>query len=262
LPVDEVEDTNKSQAPKAWYQLLPKYHLLAGAALVLLVIGLWNMDISQKKEESIDLTLEPQVSEQANAENNLSIEQDSNEGYLLIEENESFKERQERVQEREVATIEPVEEANIINNKVVELEKPEQQPAVQIVEVSVEKTKISPLKEEQVRVKKPVVSKQKVDWSPYQSNAWIIGLNKKYYTLQLMASHNATGIRGFLSKRGVSSQYAVYTTQKNGKPWHVIIYGVYESHNFADMARNDLPAYLKNYSPWIRTVADVQNSLK
>ena len=87
-------------------------------------------------------------------------------------------------------------------------------------------------------------------------------MSPSYYTLQLMGSNEANGIRRFLKENGVNSKYAVYTSVKNNKAWHVIIYGVYESHDFAEQARSDLPDYLKKFSPWIRSIKGVQKSLK
>jgi hypothetical protein len=249
----------KEQGVKAWYQLIPFYHLSAAIVLVLLVIGLWNMDFTQKKQEKIDLSAKHQ---DASMSNDVNIEHIDRSALEQAESSEQdLKVFNETIDESIIK-----EENNAITNKksnldVAELEVSEKQVPQKKISEAEKKVKADPVKN-QSKTPAQTYSGEEFDWSPYQSNVWIKGLNKKYFTLQLMASYDASGIRNFLNERGVNSQYAVYTTQKNGKPWHVIIYGAYETHDSANLARNNLPGYLKSYSPWIRTVADIQNSLK
>lgn len=246
----------------AWHQLIPKYHLAAVTFLVIVIILLWNMDVTQKKEELVDL--------------NLSLPSQEK---LKTSSIEISKESDEIIQNNSTEIENPDTQINSENdNKIVQSELNEMPSATVPIDevpsnnIQEEVIKENPMSAKKVLVKdtvkevlKPTSSSaiiKKIDWSPYQSDAWIKGLNSKYFTLQLMASHDDQGIRNFLQERGVSSQYAVYSSEKNGKPWHVIIYGVYENREFADLARKELPDYLKDYSPWVRNIGEVQNTIK
>ncbi len=249
----------KTGQQKQWYQMIPKYHLGAALILLLLVFALWNMDLTKTKQKSIDLNAETPASldvrkPEATASMNQEVEQEQTSKSIDLPIDAEPKPEASIEQEvtptetvavnQQPKTSPPVDIVEEVTEEVVEpvVQKPVEKPVVKVVPV----------------VKKTVL----VDWSPYQSSAFIQGINSKYYTLQLLASHNEQGIRDFLKEKGSSSEYAVYTTEKDGKPWHVIIYGVYESNESASLARQDLPSYLKSYSPWVRSIADVQKSLQ
>lgn len=276
---NEVIAPQKKQAKDlAWYQLIPKYHLAAALVLLVLVFGLWNMDVGQKKEQILDLDLAAEQAESetldetktqtilntsASEADNAIIETDSGVNEIAqVQTNDTINQEvdsllPEDTQKEVVLSGQRVEK---ISNQVkqnttkIENQKPQEKTSEKLMAQSAPPTKA-------VQVSKKIEA-PKVNWNPYQSDSWIKGLNSKYYTLQLMASHDDQGIRHFLQERGVSSEYAVYTSEKNAKPWHVIIYGVYETRDFADLARKDLPNYLKDYSPWVRNIGEVQRSLK
>ncbi len=249
--VDPDVNGNK---PKVWYQLIPKYHLAVAALLILFVIALWQMDIGQRKEESLDLnaTFEQKAIEQDEVQSVAGSDAPSQTDEDL---------GTESLTEEEMLSTSEITELVLVDGtaQVIKPEesKPQSTPKPVSKPKSVSKPKPGPNSKEAPQV----TVKQGFDWRPYQSAAWIKGLDSKYYTLQLMASHNDQGIRDFLTGYGVNSQYAVYTTTKDGKPWHVVIYGVYETHQFASEARERLPDYLTSYSPWIRSFKSIQDSL-
>lgn len=260
----EPEPDTNTEAPseKAWYQMIPKYHLATALVLFFVILALWNMDLTKTKEEPVFLgassqtkaqltKTEEQLSEnkqiravQTNAEGKNSQRPDIG----SMDDKNAEADKKARADE---SRIETSDSKALIIEEVRPKDAVEQQNEPAVVEpVSKENT----AKENN----KPAFY---VDWSPYQSYQWIKGLNKEYFTLQLMASHSEKGVRDFLKERGVSSQYAVYTIEKDGKPWHIIIYGVYQTRDFANRARQDLPPYLKAHSPWIRPFADIQAAL-
>ncbi len=219
LDEEDMEQDNANRN-KLWYQLVPKYHLAGGLILFLIVIALWNMDLSGEKQQTIEL-----------------VESQSDTFVKPINEDV-----QKVAIEEPIETIE-TKQADIIPEEIIETIEPVEQKPVS---------------------KLPVINKPesgKVDWSPYQSEQWIKKQNPKAYTLQILASHNEQGVRDFFHEQGISSQYAVFTTQKDNKPWHIVIYGIYETHEQADRARHTLPDYLKNLSPWIRPFSAIQQSL-
>lgn len=256
---------SKARQQKQWYQMIPKYHLGAALILLLLVLALWNMDLTKTKQQSIDLNAETpaaldvrkpeaevqmaqeQVQEQTHEQTSKAIELPIDAETISLKEKEKIPE-ETMTQEKSVP--------------VVAIEQPKTSPPVEeVVEV------VAPVVEKEIQKapakKTPVLQKAAVvDWSPYNSNNFIRGINKSYYTLQLVASHKEQGIRDFLKENGSNSNYAVYTTEKDGQPWHVIIYGVYETRESANFSKQDLPDYLKSYSPWVRSIADIQKSIQ
>ncbi|MGK0405365.1 MAG: septal ring-binding cell division protein DamX, partial [Oleispira sp.] len=48
----------------------------------------------------------------------------------------------------------------------------------------------------------------------------------------------------------------------NGKPWHVVIAGPFESREKARLQSQDFSAKLRNQKPWVRPVSAIQLVLK
>lgn len=268
-----IPTPNKTHVKKtAWYQLLPKYHLAAIMLLIIVIVLLWNMDVTQQKQELVDLPLPSQeIIENTTVETSQKTDVTIDNNVIEIQKIETQNENENNVSAvkdqfnknpSETPLVTPIETPTEMPSADEEIAN-NNQAAIKIEKsISVEKPSITTTSKVVSQPASNSVAIKKIDWSPYQSDAWIKGLNSKYYTLQLMASHDDQGIRNFLQERGVSSQYAVYSSEKNSKPWHVIIYGVYENREFADLARKELPSYLKDYSPWVRNIGEVQNTLK
>lgn len=263
-------DSGTNKKSLQWYQLIPKYHIAAAALLGLLVIALWQMDLSETKAQNISLD-ELKLEQQANEIIASDVESNKVDSPAQEDPNMQLDDSELQVEIIiDAGTHKPsTEELELIDIGAAETENIKSESASKLESEPQAKPQIEPAPEPRVVVApkplqepKAVIKKSNFDWAPYQSDDWIGGVNSKYYTLQLMASHDQKGIKGFLSGYGVNSQYAVYSTVKDGRPWHVVIYGVYETHAFASEARDRLPDYLTSYSPWIRSFASVQGSLK
>lgn len=253
--VDEEVDEEGVRAPEkadsgdesngAWYTYIPFFHLLSAFLIGAVLLGLLSMDgPGSEKTRTDDIDLDLNSFKDQIVAPVLDEEVDLN-----VDENESSK-------IVDVAGLNT--ESKSKNGLSVEVPVPKQVEKI-VIEKQTKYTSASPKRAPAAVAKNP--SPGKVNWYPYQSDKWIGGLSPSYYTLQIMASHDAAGIQHFLKANGVSSKYAVYTTEKKGKAWHVVIYGVYETRDFADSARSSLPEYLKEFSPWIRSLADVQKSI-
>lgn len=270
---EEVDNHSQQQESKAgktpispWYNMVPRYHLAAAVILAVLMLFLWQMDFSTKKAETV--TVEVELDRSAFIED---VEQSAETSQEFESGEVDLSAQQGNVSATNEISASGITQDPMLAETLVEsvpVDKPAE--AVQKADLTTQ-AKVEPkvaAKAEPKPAPKPVpkpavkVAKKKIDWSPYQSNKWISELNKNYFTLQLMATHEEKGIRDFLKKNGVNSQYAVYTTQKDGRDWHVVIYGTYQTREAADQARTNLPSYLKSLNPWIRTVADVQKSVR
>lgn len=82
-----------------------------------------------------------------------------------------------------------------------------------------------------------------------------------HYTLQLSSSSNYNNLNAWAKKENLQD-YVVYQTVRNGKPWYVLVKGVYASKDAAKSAVASLPAGVQARNPWTKPVAQVQSDLK
>ncbi len=82
-----------------------------------------------------------------------------------------------------------------------------------------------------------------------------------HYTLQLSSSSNYNNLSAWAKKENLQD-YVVYQTVRNGKPWYVLVKGVYASKDAAKSAVASLPSGVQARNPWTKPVAQVQSDLK
>lgn len=91
---------------------------------------------------------------------------------------------------------------------------------------------------------------------------WIRQQRDKAYSLQLVAGSDSETIKAFVGKHQLSGSAAVYQTLRKGKPWYVLIYGVYTDQTQAQAAVKDLPESVRKLKPWSRSYASIKADLK
>jgi septal ring-binding cell division protein DamX len=100
---------------------------------------------------------------------------------------------------------------------------------------------------------KPAVSK---DAEPMAEKAWRAAPNR--FTVQLAAAYGESAIKGLAAKLPKTHPHLIYRTQREGKPWFVLIYGSFATREAATTAKAQLAASLKGESsPWVRSQGDV-----
>lgn len=82
-----------------------------------------------------------------------------------------------------------------------------------------------------------------------------------HYTLQLSSSSNFANLNAWAKKENLQD-YVVYQTQREGKPWYVLVKGVYTSKDEAKRAVSSLPADVQAKNPWTKPISQVQTDLK
>lgn len=82
-----------------------------------------------------------------------------------------------------------------------------------------------------------------------------------HYTLQLSSSSNYANLNAWAKKENLQD-YVVYQTQREGKPWYVLVKGVYASKDEAKRAVSSLPAEVQAKNPWTKPISQVQTDLK
>lgn len=81
------------------------------------------------------------------------------------------------------------------------------------------------------------------------------------YTLQLSSSSNYDNLNAWAKKSNLKN-YVVYQTTRNGRPWYVLVSGVYASKDEAKRAVSTLPADVQAKNPWAKPIHQVQADLK
>lgn len=82
-----------------------------------------------------------------------------------------------------------------------------------------------------------------------------------HYTLQLSSASRADSLNAFARQQKLTN-YQVYQTSRDGKPWYVLVSGNYASSAEAKQAIARLPADVQAKKPWVKPVRQVQQDLK
>jgi DamX protein len=91
---------------------------------------------------------------------------------------------------------------------------------------------------------------------------WILLQNPDSYTMQLTSGQYVDTIRNFIDENHLKDNIAFYSTTRKGKPWHVLIYGIYDNKDLAIKAISRLPKKLQRVKPWIRQLKDIQKDIR
>ncbi len=103
---------------------------------------------------------------------------------------------------------------------------------------------------------------QAIESGTYQyHNREVHKLNPSSYTLQLTGVSSEQTLAQFLRYHQLENTAMVYTTQRNNKPWYVVIYQVYNSAEQARIAINKLPQQLQAIQPWPKSIAAIHQEL-
>lgn len=78
-----------------------------------------------------------------------------------------------------------------------------------------------------------------------------------FYTVQISSASQAGTLNAYAKKQQLG-QYWVYETRREGKPWYVLVSGVYPSAAQAKSAVAQLPADIQAKKPWARDIGQVK----
>ncbi len=91
---------------------------------------------------------------------------------------------------------------------------------------------------------------------------WLRQQDRSHYVIQLVGTRDAAAAAKFLDDHKLGSQGAWFVTSREGKPWYVVVYGIYPDSASARAAVKTLPEILRAGSPWPRSVASVIESAR
>ena len=110
----------------------------------------------------------------------------------------------------------------------------------------------------------PIVAAKPPQKKVYREN-WLQAQNPSQYTIQLIGVRSEPTLLRFIAENLSSlnrQQVAYYRSNYKSENWFPLLYGVYASKTEARSAIDGLPENIRKQSPWIRTLAAVQNDIK
>ena len=129
-------------------------------------------------------------------------------------------------------------------------------PVVEDKEIEVNKEPAETLNEELLDDAEPVVL------SPVHQQDWIKQQRSTDYTFQLMGSWQHEEVLAFIGKHTLTGDVAEFQSERNGRTWYALVYGVYESKQVALQESSNWPAPLNSLPSWLRRFDSVQKQIK
>ncbi|WP_159567001.1 SPOR domain-containing protein [Budvicia diplopodorum] len=93
------------------------------------------------------------------------------------------------------------------------------------------------------------------------SVAELTAIPASHVTLQVSSASRSESLLAFAKKNNMTD-YWVYPTRRDGKPWFILITGNYASSSEARAALSTLPTDVQANKPWVRSVQQVHQDLK
>jgi hypothetical protein len=108
----------------------------------------------------------------------------------------------------------------------------------------------------------PVAAASTAATSGGRGAEWILAQPGARYTLQLVSLSSAERARGYLADQADAGAFATYRLMRNGQLFHVVVYGSFATRGEATAAAGRLPRSVGNVQPWVRTFAQIQQSVR
>jgi len=90
----------------------------------------------------------------------------------------------------------------------------------------------------------------------------LLSYSPQSYVVQIMGSRSPANIQRFLDGTPALAKGGYFATTHQGEPWYVVIAGQFDDRRSAEDAIAQLPATVQEYRPWVRSLADVQASIR
>ncbi|MCX4186387.1 AAA family ATPase [Methylophaga sp. OBS4] len=120
-----------------------------------------------------------------------------------------------------------------------------------------------PEQAEQIQKEPPVdIPDEEQEKTTVYDQDWILSQPATAYTFQLMGAWTQQEVEAFIEKYALTGDVAQFSSLRNGKPWHVLTYGVYDNKQAALSASKKWPAPLNTLPTWLRRFDSVQKQIK
>lgn len=115
-------------------------------------------------------------------------------------------------------------------------------------------------------VSKPVVPENassvasKNQHSRFRSASWLNEQPQEAYTIQLLGSRSESTAVKYVDKADASIELFYLASTYKGKPWFVVIAGVFPGKEAARAGLSKLPASMQKQQPWIRSIKGLRDN--
>jgi len=92
---------------------------------------------------------------------------------------------------------------------------------------------------------------------PYTAD-WVRRQDKRSFVIQLFGSHSRSAADKFVSQNRLADRAAILDLVHDGRPWYVVVYGLYPQRSAASQAIAGLSAALRAGRPWPRAVSELR----
>jgi DamX protein len=106
------------------------------------------------------------------------------------------------------------------------------------------------------------LSLQKLNQLGVHDKNWILVQDKSHWSLQIAGARDPDTLLYIAKRYKLSENSAWYETQLTGKPWYVLIYGLYTHRDAANEAKKFLPGDLRSRKPFSRSFNSIQPSVR
>lgn len=110
---------------------------------------------------------------------------------------------------------------------------------------------------------KKAITDKKVLASYTADEKVLLAADPTAFVIQLFASHSQKNAQVFVNTYASTDRVLLtYLTEHQGKPWHVVVAGPFDSRGVATKQAKALPAKLRKQNPWVRSIAPIQGLIK
>ncbi len=157
----------------------------------------------------------------------------------------------------EMAMTSPPQESK---NEIVLIDETKTTSVVEEVDTE-EQITLEAGQEEKLTSPDPVVEELN-DELPVNDNDWLSKQDDSHYVIQLIGANEKQTIDFYLrSFSGNTDDIIELMTTNKGKPWHVLIYGIYDDRDKAAEAITALPERARKMAPWPRSIKSLKELL-
>lgn len=83
-----------------------------------------------------------------------------------------------------------------------------------------------------------------------------------HYTIQLTGGSDPAKLQQLIQQHKLQGQATVLKSERDNKPWYLLVYGDYANRNAAQQAVQKLDPALQNSRPWLREISSIQEELR
>ena len=94
-----------------------------------------------------------------------------------------------------------------------------------------------------------------------RDSAWFKRQQPQQYVLQLFGVHDRAAVLTYLQKSADPTPLSWFVTTFNDRPWYVVCFGLYPDRDSARAAAPGLAQEYRRYSPWARSIGDIQTQM-